>query len=88
VNAVELAQRAGLTYRQVDYYVRTGRLKPEGAAMPGTGYSREFAESEVAVAVRLAKLVNAGVGLREAALASRGDAETLRLLREALEECA
>lgn len=87
MNTAELAQRAGLTYRQVDYYVRTGRLKPQGEAEPGTGYSRDFSEAEVLVAVRLAKLLRAGVGLPEAAKAARGNEKALRLLREALEEC-
>ena len=50
----ELARRAGLSYRIVDYWVRQGVLRPSVAHGDGTGTKRRFSDRDV----RLATLLN------------------------------
>lgn len=56
--ADELAD-LGITYRQLDYWVRQGYLKPRGGH-PGTGFSRAFSDEERRIAVAMARCVRAG----------------------------
>lgn len=49
VSGVEAARRANVTYRQLDYYLRSGLLVPSGgvAAMPGEGFHRALTPRDV-----------------------------------------
>lgn len=57
--------KAGLTYRQVDYWCRTAVLVVEGdgGPTPGSGYNREFSWREARVACALGQLRVVGVDL-------------------------
>lgn len=58
MNAPELAQRAGISYRQLDYWIRKGWID---GTNPGTGYVRRFAEEDAARVMMMAKLIAAGL---------------------------
>lgn len=49
----------GVSYRQLDFWVRRGYLKPHNAT-PGSGYSRQWTPDEAAVATMMGRLVIAG----------------------------
>lgn len=53
--------RLGLTYRQLDFWVRKGYLNPANARAGGKGTDRMFPPSEVMVAAEMARLVSAGL---------------------------
>lgn len=59
------AKQAGITYRQLDHWIRKGYLP--GSA-PGSGVSRTFSMEERDYIIRLARLVKAGI---DVAVASR-----------------
>jgi hypothetical protein len=59
----------GITYRQLDHWVTRGYLRPENK--PGSGYGREFSESEIEIAKLMAKLVHAGFRAEKAAKTAR-----------------
>jgi len=64
-----LTIRAGITFRMLDYWERTGLLnaEPRGDAFgSGSGFPRVFSEAEARVAVTMARLVRAGVDPRAA----------------------
>lgn len=69
--------RSGITYRQLDHWVRQGWVKPRflrrngEAAEGGSGYTRDFSEEESRVVLRMGRLVNVGLKAEEAALAAR-----------------
>ncbi len=63
LSANELARRAGVTYRQLDYWCRIGLL-PDTAR--GSGSARRFDASDFAVVCRLRALLDAGVSLQSA----------------------
>ena len=69
-----IAATAGITYRQLDFWVRQGYLKPLFAPQ-GSGFSRAFSESEVDVARRMARFVAAGVFPEAAHNAARNGGE-------------
>lgn len=60
MSATMCAKRAGITYRQLDFWTRSGYITMTRSAA-GSGSQRVFSESEVAVVKRLAMLVRAGV---------------------------
>lgn len=64
VLSTELITEAGITYRQLDYWSRTGLLTPLTAAAPGSGFVRRFHESQVPRAQTLAALLDAGISLQ------------------------
>jgi len=66
IGAHELSIRAGITYRQTDYWTRCGLIHAVGESTPGSGYHREYTEDEARVAVTMARLVRAGVDPRAA----------------------
>lgn len=66
----ELCQAAGITYRQCDYWTRTGILKPDQEAA-GSGSSRNFTDTEARVARRIRRLLDAGFVLETAAKIAR-----------------
>lgn len=51
---------AGVTYRQLDYWIRTGRVRPVDGPC-GSGNYREFEQAEAAIATRMGVLVRAGL---------------------------
>lgn len=56
----QLAEHLGLTYRQVDHWVRCGYLQaPE--SHPGSGHPRTFRPEDIQVAEVMADLVAAGL---------------------------
>jgi hypothetical protein len=70
MSSLELAERAGLTYKQVDHWTKRRFLKPEPNP-GGTGHRRAFKPSEVRVAQVMSALVRAGVMPHIAAKAAR-----------------
>lgn len=66
----DLTDIPGLTYRQLDYWVRQDWLHPDNPD-GGTGSRRTFPPSEVAVAKTMAILTAAGVAASAAARAAR-----------------
>jgi len=67
IGAHALTVRAGITYRMLDYWTRTGYLTAERPGGTGPGHSREYTDAEARVAVTMARLVRAGVDPRTAA---------------------
>lgn len=58
-DVVWLVERTGLSYRQVDYWLRCGYLRTETGG--GSGYPRTIPDDEIQVAVILAELVTLGM---------------------------
>jgi DNA-binding transcriptional MerR regulator len=82
----QLADHAGLTYRQVDHWTRRGYLKPYREA-DGSGSQREFLISEAEVARWMARLDAAGFKLEAAATLARqirDDGQTQILLGDGI----
>jgi len=76
VLALDLVARAGITYRQLDHWTRTGLLRPDPAPT-GSGYPRTYSPTEAETACAIGALVGAGVGVRVAVRVARrspGDA--------------
>ena len=63
----------GISYRQLDFWVRQGYLKPTHGG--GSGVPREWPEEEVRVAEAMARLVAAGFRPAVAAKVARGEVE-------------
>ncbi len=61
---------AGITYRQLDYWCKTGYLRPDSAS-PGSGYRRRFTPDEREVARLMLLLIDVGVEPAGAAKAAR-----------------
>ncbi len=61
----EVCRRAAITPRQVDHWTRRGWLRPVNAGC-GSGYVRDWPESEVQVAITMGRLVRAGVSAEAA----------------------
>lgn len=87
MNAMELAEHAGVTYRQLDHWTRLGYLHPSNPNC-GTGRHREYPPSEVRLACRLGRLVYAGVSLAIAYEVAQGEPKAVESLRQALEEAS
>lgn len=62
----------GISYRQLDYWVRRDFLRPEDAS-PGSGYARRWPAAELDVARRMGVLTKAGLPLPWAARFARHD---------------
>lgn len=56
---------AGITYRQLDYWARTGLLKPSIRAAQGSGSQRLYSFQDVLVLKIVKKLLDAGVSLQQ-----------------------
>lgn len=61
----DLAAVAGITYRQLDHWCRTGYLHPLEST-PGSGKVRAFPPSDVALASLVKRLLDAGMLPRQA----------------------
>ena len=55
-------QVTGITYRQLDYWERKGYLRPHGRPRltNGSGFPREFSDTEVAIAENMRALIDVG----------------------------
>jgi hypothetical protein len=60
VMAVPAEQEMAITFRQLDYWVRQGYLRP-AAPLPGSGYAREWPAAEIEIGRRMGRLVRAGL---------------------------
>lgn len=49
----EIAEKAGITYRQLDYLVKQGRVRPEIQDCDGSGTQRRWAPWQVGEIVQL-----------------------------------
>jgi hypothetical protein len=67
----------GLTHRRLDYWARRGFLTPVNGATPGSGYDRQWPESELAVAAMMLRLTHAGLNLEAAHRVARDGDLTL-----------
>jgi DNA-binding transcriptional MerR regulator len=56
----------GITYRQLDYWARTGLLQPSVATAKGSGSRRVYAYSDVLELKVIKQLLDAGVSLQSA----------------------
>lgn len=63
----QLCSAAGVTYRQLDYWARTGILVPSIAAARGSGTQRLYSTADVCAASLLAKLSKLGCRLASVA---------------------
>lgn len=58
----QVCTMTGATYRQLDYWVRTGILRPEYAVANGSGTQRRFAPDQVRLVRLILRLRELGVG--------------------------
>ncbi len=56
----------GISYRQLDYWARTGLLQPSVAAAKGSGSRRIYSYSDVLELKVIKQLLDAGVSLQSA----------------------
>lgn len=66
LRAPDVAAQAGITYRQLDYWLTTGLLDLPDACPGGTGYHRRFTPDEADVITTAARLYRAGLTARAA----------------------
>lgn len=74
MDTTDICHRLGVSYRQIDHWVRRGWLRPD-QPIPGSGNPREWTNEELDVARRMAALVNAGISPAVAADAARKGGE-------------
>lgn len=55
---------AGITYRQLDYWARTGLAEPSIRAAHGSGTQRLYSRHDVIKLAAIAELLNAGISLQ------------------------
>ena len=60
---------AGITYRQLDYWARTGLLQPSIRAARGSGSQRLYSFRDILVLKIVKKLLDAGVSLQQVRVA-------------------
>jgi hypothetical protein len=56
-----LCRFAGITYRQLDYWIRCGWVETENERRTGSGYARTFTRAEAERVALMAELANAGI---------------------------
>ncbi len=68
-------QAAGITYRQLDYWARTGLVVPSLRSAKGSGSARLYSFKDILVLRVVKKLLDAGVSLQQvrSAIAQLGD---------------
>ena len=64
--STKVCEVTGVTYRQLDTWIRNGVVEVSGDPTPGNGYSREFTPSQVARISLLARLRRLGLSLAAA----------------------
>jgi len=67
----QVVKDADITYRQLDYWTRTGCVHARGDDAPGSGFWRVYDDDEYRVITLIARLTKAGVSLDVAATAAR-----------------
>lgn len=82
---MELVQHTGVSYRQLDYWIRAGYVKPMGDPGPGTGNAREFSWVQVQIATWMARLVKAGFTPAAAARIASPDTQACQAALAALQ---
>jgi DNA-binding transcriptional MerR regulator len=65
-HAPQVCKIVGITYRQLDYWARTGLLRPSLADARGSGSQRIYAYSDVLELKVVKQLLDAGVNLQKA----------------------
>ncbi len=65
----QVCRLVGITYRQLDYWARTGLLTPTLAAARGSGSKRRYAYADVLELKVIKSLLDAGVSLQRARIA-------------------
>jgi len=68
----ELAD-TGITYRQLDYWIDKGHVRPE-EPHPGSGNGRRYPAEEIEIAKRIKANLDCGYSLHAAARIAREDA--------------
>jgi len=58
MNSLTAAEQAGITYRQMDHWIRRGYI---AASCPGSGHEREITERQAAIAKHMGELTKAGM---------------------------
>lgn len=75
IGAHELTIKAGITYRQLDFWTRSGLLQADRPTVPdirqqhgsvGSGYPRTYSTEQARICIAMARLVRAGINPREA----------------------
>lgn len=68
-----VCEEAGITYRQLDYWLRCGYVRREGdrPAKPGSGHSRNLTDDEVRQLIVMGALVTAGIRADVAGVCAR-----------------
>nr|WP_269457616.1 MerR family transcriptional regulator [Auraticoccus monumenti] len=56
---------AGITYRQLDYWARTGLLTPEVRAATGSGSQRLYSFRDILILKVIKNLIDAGISLQQ-----------------------
>jgi DNA-binding transcriptional MerR regulator len=74
----EVCRIVGITYRQLDYWARTGLVTPSIKDAEGSGTQREYSFQDLAQLRIIKKLLDTGVGLQQV----RKAMGTLRDLKE------
>lgn len=59
------AQAAGITYRQLDYWARTGLVEPTVRGATGSGSQRLYGFADILVLKLVKRLLDAGVSLQQ-----------------------
>ena len=75
MNSLQLAERAGITYRQLDFWIRRGYVKVDND-VTGSGNTREFSSIEARVVLYMADLVRSGFTPQASAVTAREIAAT------------
>ena len=66
----QVCELVGITYRQLDYWARTGLLVPTIAVAKGSGSKRRYSYHDVLEIKVIKNLLDAGVSLQRARQAS------------------
>jgi DNA-binding transcriptional MerR regulator len=74
----EVTRIVGITYRQLDYWARTGMVKPSIQDAHGSGSQRLYSFQDLATLKIIKKLLDTGVSLQQV----RKAIDTLRDLKE------
>lgn len=56
---------AGITYRQLDYWARTGLVKPEVRGATGSGTHRLYSFRDILILKVIKRLIDAGISLQQ-----------------------
>lgn len=81
LSSVTVADRAGITYRMLDHWVRAGYVTCQHNPLPGSGHQRAWTATEAAHVARMADLIRAGFRVDYAAAyaAQLAEQDTVRI---------